>query len=326
MLHITAHRKTADEPLKHPQRKQELRMEPLYGRIGGKRFMQTVIIADTCTDLPFEYVKQHNIPLIYFTYNFKGVEYIDDLGQTVSYKDFYNAMKEGETPTTSQVNAQTYAEAFRKYAAEGKPVIYLCFSSALSGSYQNALLARDMVMEEYPQADITVIDTKCASLGEGLIVYYAVEMLERGASKEEIINWVEQNKLKMHHWFTVGDLQYLKRSGRLSGTTAFIGNILDIKPILHVDREGRLVPVFKVKGRKKSIRTLLEKMEEHIVNPEQQVVAVCHSDSDEEAQYLVDQIRSKFPVRDIIVNQIGPVIGSHSGPGILAVFFLGELR
>ncbi|MFO7296226.1 MAG: DegV family protein [Clostridia bacterium] len=288
--------------------------------------MQTVIIADTCSDLPFEYVKQHDIPLIRFTYNFKGTEYVDDFGQTISYKYFYNAMRDGETPTTSQVNVQTYAEAFRKYAAEEKSIIYLCFSSALSGSYNNALLARDLVMEEYPHADITVIDTKCASLGEGLIVYYAMEMLERGASKKEIINWVEQNKLKMHHWFTVEDLQYLKRSGRLSGTAAFIGNILDIKPVLHVDREGRLVPVLKVKGRKKSIRTLVEKMEEHIANPEQQVVAISHSDSEEDAQYVAELIRSKFPVKDIIINQIGPVIGSHSGPGTLAVFFLGELR
>lgn len=288
--------------------------------------MQTVIIADTCSDLPFEYVKQHKIPLIRFTYNFRGTEYADDFGQTMSYEEFYRAMRNGETPTTSQVNTQTYAEAFRKYAAEGKSVIYLCFSSALSGSYNSAILARDLVMEEYPNADITVIDTKCASLGEGLMVYYAVEMLERGAPKEEIIDWVEQNKLKMHHWFTVEDLQYLKRSGRLSGTAAFIGNILDIKPVLHVDRDGRLVPVLKVKGRKKSIRTLLEKMEELIVNLEQQVVAVSHSDSDEESQYIVEMIRSKFPVKDIIVNQIGPVIGSHSGPGTLAVFFLGDLR
>ncbi|MBM7581794.1 DegV family protein with EDD domain [Caldicoprobacter guelmensis] len=288
--------------------------------------MSTVIIADTCSDLPFEYVKQHNIPLIHFTYNFKGVEYADDLGQTISYRYFYNAMRDGEVPTTSQVNVQTYAEMFRKYAAEGKPVIYLCFSSALSGSYNNALLARDIVLEEYPEADITVIDTKSASLGEGLVVYYAVEMLERGASKEEIIDWVEQNKLKIHHWFTVEDLQYLKRGGRLSGTAAFIGNILDIKPVLHVDREGRLVPKLKVKGRKKSLRTLVDMMEEHIVDPEEQVVAISHCDSDKDAQYVAELIRSKFSVKDIIINQIGPVIGSHSGPGTLAVFFMGGER
>nr|PZN09225.1 MAG: fatty acid-binding protein DegV [Caldicoprobacter oshimai] len=288
--------------------------------------MQTVIIADTCSDLPFEYVKQHNIPLIHFTYNFKGAEYADDLGQTVSYRYFYNAMRDGEAPTTSQVNAQTYADMFKKYVSEGKSVIYLCFSSALSGSYNNALIARDMILEEYPRADITVIDTKCASLGEGLLVYYAIDMLERGASKEEIINWVEQNKLKMHHWFTVEDLVYLKRGGRLSGTAAFIGNILDIKPVLNVDREGRLVPRLKVKGRKKSLRTLVEKMEEHIVNPEQQAVAISHGDSSEDAEYVAGLIRSKFSVKDIIINQIGPVIGSHSGPGTLAIFFLGGER
>ncbi|NLX71378.1 MAG: DegV family protein [Clostridiales bacterium] len=288
--------------------------------------MQTVIIIDSCSDLPFEYVKQHDIPVVNFTFHFKGNDYTDDLGQTISYKDFYDAIRNGETPTTSQVNAQTYTDMFRKYALEGKSIIYLCFSSALSGSYNNSLLARDMITEEFPEADITIIDTKSASLGEGLLVYHAIDMLEKGASREEIIDWVEENKLKLHHWFTVEDLGHLKRGGRLSGTAAFVGSILDIKPVLNVDDEGRLIPRIKVKGRKKALRTLIEKMEENIINPEQQVVAISHGDSPDDADYLAELIRSKFPVKDIIINSIGPVIGSHSGPGTIALFFFGKNR
>ncbi|NLO82883.1 MAG: DegV family protein [Clostridiales bacterium] len=288
--------------------------------------MKTVIITDSCSDLPLEYVNKHSIPVVYFTYHFKGKDYADDLGQTVSSKDFYDAIRKGEMPTTSQVNAQTYVDMFMKYVNEGKSIIYLCFSSALSGSYNNSLIARDMIIQEKPEADITIIDTKSASLGEGLLVYYATEMLEKGASKEEIIGWVEENKLRMHHWFTVEDLGHLKRGGRLSGTAALVGSILDIKPVLNVDDEGRLIPKIKVKGRRKALRTLLEKLEDNITKPEQQVVAISHGDSPEDADYIADLIRSRIKVRDIIINTIGPVIGSHSGPGTVAVFFLGGNR
>ncbi|MGI6189432.1 MAG: DegV family protein [Clostridiales bacterium] len=288
--------------------------------------MKTVIIIDSCSDLPLEYVKQHNIPVVNFTYHFKGKDCPDDLGQTISYREFYDAIRNGEMPTTSQVNAQTYVNLFRKYVLEGKSIVYLCFSSALSGSYNNSLIARNMITEEIPEADISIIDTKSASLGEGLLVYYAIDMLEKGASKEEIINWVENNKLKLHHWFTVEDLGHLKRGGRLSGTAAFVGSILDIKPVLNVDDEGRLIPRIKVKGRKKSLRTLVEKMEENIISPEQQVIAISHGDSRHDADYLAELIRSRFQVKDIIINSIGPVIGSHSGPGTVAVFFMGGNR
>jgi DegV family protein with EDD domain len=288
--------------------------------------MKTVIIIDSCSDLPLEYVKQHNIPVVNFTYHFKGNDCPDDLGQTISYREFYDAIRNGEMPTTSQVNAQTYVNLFRKYVLEGKSIVYLCFSSALSGSYNNSLIARNMITEEIPEADISIIDTKSASLGEGLLVYYAIDMLEKGASKEEIINWVENNKLKLHHWFTVEDLGHLKRGGRLSGTAAFVGSILDIKPVLNVDDEGRLIPRIKVKGRKKSLRTLVEKMEENIISPEQQVIAISHGDSRHDADYLAELIRSRFQVKDIIINSIGPVIGSHSGPGTVAVFFMGGNR
>jgi DegV family protein with EDD domain len=229
-------------------------------------------------------------------------------------------------PSTSQVNVYVYAEAFKKYALEGKSVIYLGFSSALSGSLNSAILARDMVCEEISDADITVIDSRSASLGEGLLAYYANEMLKAGASKDDIVSWLETNKLKLNHWFTVDDLGHLKRGGRVSGAAAFMGTLLDIKPILHVDDEGRLIPMSKVKGRKKSIKVLFEMLKENIVSPEEQVIAISHGDCIEDAQYLRDMILKEYKVKDVIVNDIGPVIGSHTGPGVIALFFMGNKR
>jgi DegV family protein with EDD domain len=294
-------------------------------KIGGN-LVDTIIIIDSCADLPYSFVKEHNIPVIHFTYHFQGKDNKDDFGQSIDYETFYKAVRSGEMPTTSQVNVDIYSQAFRHYIEQNQSIIYLCFSSALSGSFNSAAIARDMLLEEYPDADITIIDTKAASMGEGLLVWHAVKMLESGASKEEIVKWVEDNKLKTAHWFTVEDLNHLKRGGRVSGAAAFIGTMLDIKPILHVDNEGRLIPITKVKGRKKSIRALFEKLEETIINPEEQVIFISHGDSYNEANQLADMIRSKYKVKDIIINHIGPVIGAHSGPGTIALFFLAQHR
>ncbi len=285
-----------------------------------------VIIIDSCTDLPYEYIEKNNIPVVNFTYHFKGQDYIDDFFQSMSSKAFYDDVRNGEMPTTSQVNAEEYIKVFRPFLKEKRAIIYLCFSSALSGSYNSSLIAKDTLLEEYPEADITLIDTKAASLGSGLIAWYAIEMLEKGATKEEIVEWVENNKLKVAHWFTVNDLNHLKRGGRVSGTTAFIGTILDIKPVLHVDNEGRLIPLSKVKGRKKSIRALFDKLRDNIVNPEQQVIFISHGDSLQDAQYLAELIKASYNVKDIIINNVGPVIGAHSGPGTIALFFLADKR
>lgn len=290
------------------------------------RYLDTILIIDSCTDLPLEYVEQNNIPVVNFVCNFMGGEYKDDFGKTLKYKDFYNEVRMGEMPSTSQVNVYVYTEIFKKYASEGKPIVYLGFSSALSGSLSNAVLAKEMVCEEIEDADITVIDSKSASLGEGLLAYYANEMLKQGASKDEIVSWLETNKLRMNHWFTVDDLGHLKRGGRVSGTAAFVGTLLDIKPVLHVDDEGRLIPVTKVKGRKKSIKTLFEMLEENITDPKDQVIAISHGDCREDADSLADMIRKHIGVKDIIINEIGPVIGAHAGPGTVALFFIGNKR
>lgn len=285
-----------------------------------------IIMTDSSCDLPLEYIKTNNIPYLGIACNFKGQEYLEDFGKTLKYKEFYAAVREGEMPTTAQINSYRFSEEFKKYAKEGKSVIYLAFSSALSGTYNSALVAREEVLEDYPQADITVIDTKAASMGVGLIVHHAYELLKKGASKDEIIKWVEDNKLKAIHWFTVDDLNHLKRGGRISAAAAAVGSLLAIKPVMHVNDAGQLIPVSKAKGRKKSIKELFENLEKHIVNPEEQVIFISHGDCIEDAETLASMIREKYAVKDIIINFIGPAIGSHSGPGTLALFFLGDTR
>lgn len=288
--------------------------------------MNTVIITDSCSDLPLWYVKQRNIPIINYTFNFRGKDYKDDFGQSISYSEFYNDVRNGEMPTTSQVNSQVFIDCFTKYIEKNTSIIYLSFSSALTGTFNNVLLARQILLEKYPNADISIIDTLSASMGQGLLVHYALDLLDQGASKQEIVDWVENNKLKLAHWFTVEDLGHLKRGGRLSSTAAFVGTILNIKPVLHVDNGGRLVPVIKAKGRKKSLKTLIEKMDETIVEPEKQTIFISHGDSIDDANYVAELIRERFPVKDIIINHIGPVIGSHAGPGTIALFFMARER
>ncbi|MDD3704596.1 MAG: DegV family protein [Clostridiaceae bacterium] len=288
--------------------------------------MDTVLLIDSCTDLPRSYVEKNAIPFVSLVCNLKDQEYKDDFGESIGYKEFYDAVRNGEMPSTAQVNIYEYTELFKKYAEEGKSVIYLGFSSALSGSLSSAYLARDMVMEEIKDADITIIDSKSASLGEGLLAYNANEMLKAGASKDEIVSWLETNKLRLNHWFTVDDLGHLKRGGRVSGTAAFIGTLLDIKPILKVDDEGRLIPISKVKGRKKSLKTLFEILQENIEAPEEQVIAISHGDCIEDAEYLKEMILKEFKVKDVIINHVGPVIGAHTGPDVVALFFMGNNR
>ncbi|ASW42546.1 DegV family protein [Clostridium isatidis] len=288
--------------------------------------MKTVIMTDSCCDLPLSFVKENNIDVISLGINIDSKYYSDDLGQSINIKEFYDKLRSGIMPTTSQANAFSYEERFKKHVEEGKAVIYIGFSSALSGSVNSARIAMENVKDEYDKADITIIDSKSASLGLGLLVYKAVEMLKQGASKDEIVSWVEDNKLKLNHWFTVDDLNHLKRGGRVSGTVAAVGTLLGIKPVLHVDNEGRLVPVSKVKGRKKSIKVLQETIKERIVNPEEQVIFISHGDCLEEAEYLRRLITDEVKVKDVIINNVGPTIGTHSGPGTIALFFLGKER
>lgn len=288
--------------------------------------MKTIIFTDSCCDLPRSFVEENNIQVMHLRVNIQGRDIPDDLGISIESKNFYDLIRQGEMPTTSQVNVNTFEDNFRKYIKEGYSIIYIGFSSALSGCVNSARIAKENIEEEISNADITIIDTKSASLGLGLIVYNAVNMLKAGKEKSEIVNWIEDNKLKVNHWFTVNDLYHLKRGGRLLGTVAAVGTILSIKPVMHIDDEGRLIPASKVKGRKKSIKVLKEILVDKIACPEEQTIFISHGDCIEDAEYLKELILNEVKVKEVIINNVGPVIGSHTGPGILALFFMGSNR
>ena len=291
--------------------------------------IKPIIMLDSCCDLPADYFTKRcdngDVVRMELSYILNGVEYKDD-SSNESCVRLYEAMRKGEMINTSQVNSHTFKETFLRLIPTGRPIIYLAFSSGLSGTYQSANSALIEIIAEHPSADITIVDSFAASLGEGLLAYYIVEMQEAGASKEEILNWLQTNKLRLNHWFTVDDLNHLKRGGRLSATTAFFGTMLNIKPVMWMDRPGHLVPVSKERGRKKSLNAIFEKFEERVEEPDDQYIFISHGDCLEDATYLADLIKAKYKPRSVFLNYVGPVIGSHSGPGTVALFFLGKER
>ena len=292
----------------------------------SKILSDTILVIDSCCDLPIEYIEQENIVSIGLICNLKGNAIEDDFGKEINRKDFYDAIRQGEMPTTSQINSQRYEEVFSRYVGEGKSIIYICMSSALSGTINSANLARANVLEEFSNADISIVDSKCASLGQGLLVYYAYEMLKKGNSKEEIVDFLEENKLKINHWFTVNDLNHLKRGGRISSSAAAVGTLLNIKPVLYVDNQGQLTSFSKCRGRKKAISTLAEKFKERTNPNEMQVIAIGHGDCLEDALALEVLVREHGNVKDVILNYVGTAVGSHTGPEILGLYFMAEER
>lgn len=288
--------------------------------------VETIIITDSCCDLPYHYIREHGIKMIPLHVTIDQTEKNDDLAQTGEYEAFYQCILDGVMTKTSQINTFEFKEVFEKYVQLGKSVLYIGFSSALSGCVNSARLAAKEIKEDNPAAQIVVVDSKCASMGQGLLIYYAVEAFKQGRSLEEVAFWLEQNKLKLNHWFTVADLNHLFRGGRLSKTAATVGTLLHIKPILYVDHEGRLVAKEKVKGRKKSLKVLIEKVKENIVHPEEQIVFISHGAALEEAEQLKKALLEECHVKEVWINYIGAAIGSHAGPGTLAIFFMGESR
>lgn len=288
--------------------------------------MKTVIITDSCCDLSGEFVEDNNIKVMSIRVNLRGNDIPDDLGKTLKHSDFYEAIKAGEMPTTAQVNVYDFVQEFKKHIENGDNIIYIGFSSALSGCINSATLAKETIIDEYEEADITIIDSKSASLGLGLLVFNACKLLKEGKTKSEIVKCIEENKLKVNHWFTLNDLNHLKRGGRISPTAAVVGSVLNIKPIMHVNNDGKLIPITKVKGRKKAIKTLLNKLEEKVKNPKEQVIFISHSDCLGDAESLRDLILNSLEVKDIIINEIGPAVGSHTGSGVIALFFMAENR
>ena len=285
-----------------------------------------VITTDNTADLPYSYYKQHDIEYMYLTYQMEGETYGKQ--DEMEFKDFYERMRKGSMPTTSQVNSEEAKEVLRPILAQGKDILHLAFSSGLSGSYNSVRMAAEELREEFPERKIVVIDSLCASLGEGLFVDKAVEMKEEGKSLEENAAWLEEHKLNFCHVFTVDNLFHLHRGGRVSKVAAVVGTMISLKPLLYVDNEGHLIPLKNVRGRRKSLSGLVTMMEERIGDwkDKNTKIFISHGDCQEDAEYVAKLVREKFGYETFLINTIGATIGAHAGPGTVALFFLGEYR
>lgn len=284
------------------------------------------IVTDTTADLPKDYLKKHNLGCMSLPYTVGGKTYKDEV--ELPYKEFYRLMRQGEMPTTSQVNPVEARSYFETYLKETNCILYLAFSSGLSGTYNSGLIAARELMEERKDIRIIVIDTLCASLGEGLLVHKAVHLRAEGRSLEETAEWIEDHKRNLVHVFTVDDLNHLYRGGRVNKATAIIGTLAAIKPVLHVDDEGRLIPVSKIRGRKKSLHALVDYMQVHMgsYGNRNDFVFISHGDALEDAEFVRELIRERFGIQNFIISNIGLTIGAHAGPGTIALFFMGDSR
>lgn len=283
-----------------------------------------VITVNSTVDLPREWVEEKNIKVVPLKYTIDGETYTDMYG--LSAKEFFNKLREGHMSVTSQVNPEEAREALEPFLKEGKDILHLGFSSGLSGTYNSMRIAGEELSSEYPDAKIIVIDTLCACLGEGLLLYKVLQLKDAGKNIDEIAQWVEENKLHICHNVTVDDLNHLHRGGRVSKATAIVGTMVQIKPIIHVDNEGRLQVIAKERGRKKSLNKIVDMAVEQSKGWENDMVMITHGDCIEEAEYVADLVKEKMGAREVLINNIGTVIGSHTGPGVVAVFFMGNKR
>lgn len=287
-----------------------------------------IISTDTSCDFPMEYVTQHQLPLVTLFYSIDGVTGENGCPSADVLKNFYDKMRAGSMTKTQQASIEDTEKIFREILKQGKDILHIAFSSGLSGTANAARLAAENMMEEFPERKVVVIDSLCASLGQGLLVDYALKLQQQGKTMEETAKWLEDHIQNICHLFTVEDLKYLQRGGRISKTTALVGTMIGIKPVLHVDPEGKLVSISKVRGRKQSIQALVNKMEENIgkYRDEKQPIFISHGDCIEDANYLAELVKERFGYDEFLINDIGPTIGAHSGPGTLALFFMGETR
>jgi len=286
-----------------------------------------VIVTESTTDLTQDLVNELGIKIIPMVFGFENESYLNyPDNREMDIHKFYERVKAGERSTTALINSKTFEEYFEPILKSGDDILYIGFSSGLSGTYNSSLIAAEELKQKYPDSKIVCIDTLAASMGEGLLVYHAVKLKQQGKDIEQVSQWLMDNRLKLNHWFTVDDLNHLRRGGRISAMTATIGSALNVKPILHVDNEGHLIPVHNVRGRKKSINALLEHMEELSINPQEQTIFISHANCLEDAENLANLVRKKLKIKKIILNFIGPVIGSHTGQGAIALFFIGKER
>ncbi len=287
-----------------------------------------VLVTDSSCDLSEAMVRELDLSVLPLSFHIGENSYKDHPDRReMDPKDFYDRIRSGAMPTTSAVNPEEYIEHLTPFLEQGQDVLVLAFSSGLSTTCQSAQIAAAELSERYPERKLLVVDTLCASMGQGLLCWHAAQKRLAGESMEAVRDWCEENKLRLCHWFTVDDLMHLKRGGRVSAATAVVGTMLQIKPVLHVDDEGRLINVSKARGRRASLDALVSKAGELATEPAaQRLMLISHSDCETDAQYVADHIKKKYGVQRIELNNIGPVIGSHTGPGCVALFFLGEHR
>ncbi|GHT78160.1 hypothetical protein FACS1894104_0950 [Actinomycetota bacterium] len=290
--------------------------------------MQFSIITDSSSNLPEALIDKHQLNVLPLEFQIDGKVYHSYLkGSVTDLKQFYNMMREGKVITTSLPSLEDVDKMARELFEAGQDVLYLGFDSALSGTYENVTLyLQNLRDKEYPERKLEYVDSLAAALGQGRFVLAVAERREADLSLEDTANWAREHALEFAHWFTVEDLKYLQRGGRLSKGAAIAGTVLNIKPVLHVDDIGRLVPVEKVRGRKKSLLALVEQFATTASEPKaEQVVAISHGDCLEDAEFVADQVRERFGVSNFIINDLDPVIGAHSGPGTVALFFTTDV-
>lgn len=281
-----------------------------------------VITADSTVDLPKAFLEEKQVPVVSLSYIIDGATYRD--GEGLTSKEFYDKIREGAMPTTSQVNPEQARALFEPILKGGTDILHIAFTSGLSGTYNSCRIAAEELSEEYPDRKIVVVDSLCAASGGGMLLYKAIELKEQGKSFDEIVTWVEENKLHVCHDVTVDDLFHLHRGGRVSKASAVVGTIIKIKPIIHVNDEGKLIVIGKERGRKKALQTLVERMEEKSQGFENDIVMITHGDALEDAEYVKGLIQDKFGITNIMINPLGTVIGSHTGPGVIALFYMGN--
>ena len=286
-----------------------------------------VILTESSCDLTPELVDQAGAEVLPLNFTMEGKNYPHYPDErAMSIPEFYEGMRNGAGAVTAAANVAELTDGMEVHLREGRDVLFLCFSSGLSSTRDACAIAANELGEKYPDRKIYTVDTLAASAGQGMLVLLAGQKQQAGASIEEVRDFVEQTKLHMAHWFTVDDLTYLKRGGRVSPTAAAVGTMLNIKPVLHVDDEGHLIPMEKVRGRKAALAALVRQMRETVVNPEEQTVVVSHSRCQEEAERLRERILEEFHPKEVLILELGPIIGAHTGPGLMALFFLAEHR
>ena len=286
-----------------------------------------VMMTDSCCDLSAELAAELELEVLPLRLELEGRSYRNLLdGGEIGFQEFYAKVRSGAMPVTSAVNVGEFDAAMRPILEAGKDILCLCFSSALSTTYQSAVIAGRELEEAFPERKVRVVDSLCASMGQGLLVWLCAQEKKKGKTLEEVLDFAEGAKGNICHWFTVDDLNHLKRGGRVSAAAALFGTMLSVKPVLHVDKEGRLIPMEKCRGRKASLLALVDHMEKTAVDPERYPVFISHGDCREDAEFVAEEVRRRLGVREVYIHYVGPVIGSHTGAGVMTLFFVGRER